>query len=105
MRGYAPPELLVEVHGANGSVNVTEDRLVLHLDHAMAGVGGDESHVYCFSSVNNPVPFLFANPENVLQDIHFIKCAQTVVQTGLGFEVAEKTNLIVGMILEAQGSS
>jgi predicted dehydrogenase len=100
MRNFSIPELLIEVHGTNGYMSVTEDRILLFLNQADRESGLSEGmHFFFRSALDQQVPFLVAYPENVLQDMTFLNCVNSGTQPEQNFECAAKVNRFVDLIL------
>jgi predicted dehydrogenase len=75
MRNYNPDELMIEVHGSEGMLNVNQDRILLSRDNLPASLDGVRSEMIHVSTLTPKVPFLLGQPEGVLQDLHFQECA------------------------------
>lgn len=100
MRNYSVPELLIEVHGRNGYLSVTEDRVLVFLDRAENdSVLGRGIHTFFGSTLDKSVPFLIASPENVLQEKLFLDCVNNGTRAKQDFESAARVNRFVDLIL------
>jgi predicted dehydrogenase len=99
MRNYAPDQIMIEIHGRNGTLNVTEDRLKIYVDSSVENVVEEGIHEYTSFELDPVVPFLLAHPENVAQEEHFLKCVQGRDKPTTSFEDAAKVNRFVDMIL------
>jgi predicted dehydrogenase len=75
MRNYRPAELMIEVHGDAGTINVTEDRVLLYLDRPFKSISAGITLIHS-SDLTPQLPILLAHPENVLIDMHFIECVK-----------------------------
>ena len=103
MHNYLIPELLIEAHGKNGDISVTEDRVMLHLNREDRDSKLDEgTHMFFGSGLDAAVPFLIANPENVLQEMTFLDCAKNGVQPEQTFRSAAMVNRFVDLLLQGQ---
>ena len=99
MRNYSVPELLIEVHGKNGCMSVTEDRVSVFLDRTTKDSPlGEGTSVFFNSTLDESVPFLIANPESVLQEQFFLNCVNNKTQPQQNFESAAKVNRFVDLI-------
>jgi predicted dehydrogenase len=96
MRNYRPSELMIEVHGKHGTMNITEDRLILYLDKD--GILPAGTHLLHASTLTESVPYLLAYPENTLEDIHFLNCIARNEQPMTDFQSAAKVNRLADKI-------
>jgi predicted dehydrogenase len=101
MRNFRPAELAIEIHGTCGTINVNEDRILLHLDKDSCGLLAG-THFMPKSILTPEVPFLLAYPENVLQDQHFVGCIIEGRNPENDFESASKVNKIIDAIKNAK---
>jgi predicted dehydrogenase len=99
MRNYQVPDLMIETHGKNGSLTVTEDRVVVILDKTVQGIMEEGVHTFFASALDQPVPFLIAHPENVLQEKHFLESVDARKMPEQNFEAATKVNKFVDLLL------
>jgi predicted dehydrogenase len=102
MRNFNPFEMMIEVHGTNGTLNVTDDRLVVYLDQDVPGVLQSGVHTFPFATLASPVPFLLTAPEFVLQDQYFLECVRKKQQPEQNFVHATKVNKIISMIQKGE---
>jgi predicted dehydrogenase len=102
MRNFNPFEMMIEVHGTNGTINVTDDRLAVYLDRDVSEEMKKGSHLIPFSSIESEVPFLLTAAEYVREDDYFMKCVMSRRQPDSSFESAAKVNRFISMI---QGSA
>lgn len=98
MRTFDEAEIMIEVHGKRGTMNVTENRLIIHLDTDVPGLLPVGSHLFPAPSLTPPLPCLFASPDYVLSDQYFLNCVESHNQTETSFESAAKVNKIIEMI-------
>jgi len=97
MRNFDPGELMVEVHGKYGTMNVTEDRLILHLDKDSVLPAG--VHLLHASQLTPQLPYQLANPEHVLEDVYFLNCIESNTQPETNFGNAAKVNSLIDTIV------
>lgn len=100
MRNFNPFEMLIEVHGTNGTLSVTDDRLAIYLDSDSCGLKKG-ARVIPFSSLEGEIPFLLTAPEYVREDQHFLHCVTSGIQPDSSFESAAKVNRFISMIQSA----
>lgn len=100
MRNYSVPDLLIEVHGKYGYMSVTEDRVLVSLDRAEKdSVLNEGTYAFFGSTLDQSVPFLIANPENVLQEKMFLDCVNNKTRAQQDFESAARVNRFVDLVL------
>ncbi len=102
MRNFRPGEFMLEIHGTNGTINVSDDRLIVHVDRDVPGVLEAGRLFIPRSKLDPTVPFLLANPENVYQDVHFLNCVRSSQRPEPSFESAAEVNWMLERILEGQ---
>lgn len=98
MPEYSSQELLIEIYGRNGFLKVTDDKLVIHSDKSIDGLREGLNTFYAME-LTPRVPFLFAEPEYVLQDQCFMKCVSSGEELMQNFHTALKVNKFIDMIL------
>lgn len=101
MRNYRPHELSIEIHGKHGSLNVTEDRLVVYLDRDVPGMIEKGVHAFHTASLTPQVPFLLTYPEYTLEDQCFLNCVESNLQPEQDFKQAARVNRLIKMIQES----
>jgi predicted dehydrogenase len=97
MRNYKPAELMLEVHGDRGTINITEDRILLHLDRSFKKISAGITLIHS-ADLTPQLPILLAHPENVLADMHFIECVRKQVPTECDFNTGAKVNRLIDKI-------
>jgi predicted dehydrogenase len=95
MRGFSPPELLLEIEGELGSVRVTEDRVVLRVGVERTPEFPVGAHVRYVSELTSPLPYLYGPPEAVVQDLRFIGALGTTSQLPNSFEEGSRVQLFL----------
>ncbi len=101
MRNFRPPEMLIEVHGENGTISANQDRLDLHIDEDVSGVIPAGAHRYSSAFLTPAIPFLLTNPEYTLEDEHFLNSVGRHQQPEQGFEAGARVNRFVSLIHQA----
>jgi hypothetical protein len=94
MRNYRPSELMIEVHGDAGTINVTEDRVLIYLDRPFNSIQAGITLIHS-SDLTPQLPILLAHPENVLIDMHFIECVKKRLSTVCDFTVGARVNKLI----------
>jgi len=100
-RNYNPSGLAIEVHGTKASLTVSEDRAVLYPDSRAERDSPAEPVVLNSASAWGSLPFLFANPENVLFDRSFTDHLGGRGGSAPDFEFAAGVSLTVDRIRRA----
>ena len=98
MRNYSPGELMVEIHGDNGSMMVNESRLTLYLDKAIGDRHKQGINSYFAPELTPPVPFLIGHPENVLLDKSFIEGTMNGYRVEPSFAAGVAVNKLIDQI-------
>lgn len=98
MRNYTPGELMVEVHGKNGTLNVNEERIVLQVKDAVSGVLDAGTHFMHWTSLTPSVDFLLSGVLTTLEDDHFLRSVASNSQTRSDFDRASKVNKLIDAI-------
>lgn len=75
-RNYKPNEMQIEVHGSNGYLIVSQDKLVVHAEREIPNVVQEGTWSEYADALTPGVPFLFSLPEFVLEDISYIESAK-----------------------------
>lgn len=101
MRNFRPGEFMIEIHGKNGTLNVNEDRVIVYLDKDIPDVLPAGTHFFPKSLLTPQLPFLLGNPENVLEDQHFLECVETNRPPETNFASASIVNKIIDAIKTA----
>ncbi len=91
---YRLPEVLVEIHGSNGMLTVTDD----FVKFASKQIG--EGRWYNRQSLGTSVPFLLTDPEYTLEDVAFLDAMRTKIPPETSFVQAAKVNALIDKILE-----
>jgi predicted dehydrogenase len=94
---YRIPEVLLEIHGKNGMLTVTDDFVRVSIGKQVT-VSGNQ--IYRKQSFQTPVPFLLTEPEYTLEDIAFLEAAHTKTTPETSFVQAAKVNALIDRILE-----
>ncbi len=87
---------MIKIHGKNGTMNITEDRLILYLDKD--GILSAGTHLLHASNLTESVPYLLAYPENTLEDVHFLDCVAKNEQPLTNFQTAARVNWLADKI-------
>jgi predicted dehydrogenase len=95
---YRIPEFLIEIHGRNGMLTVTDD-FVKFATGKEAG-GNEESQTYYKQSFPLPVPVLLTEAEYTLEDMAFLEAVRTRTTPKSNFIEAAKVNALIDSILE-----
>jgi predicted dehydrogenase len=95
---YRLPEFLLEIHGRNGVLSVTDD-FVKFSPGKQTGQN-DGSQLYYRQSFHTPVPFLLTDPEYTLEDVDFLDSIRTRATPETSFVQAAKVNALIDRILE-----
>jgi predicted dehydrogenase len=95
---YRLPEFLLEIHGRNGMLTVTDDFVKFAPGKQTGGNGGGQ--VYHRQSFHTPVPFLLTDPEYTLEDVAFLDAIRTRTTPETNFVQAAKVNALIDRILE-----
>jgi predicted dehydrogenase len=94
---YRLPEFLLEIHGKNGTLTVTDDFVKFTPGKQTGGNGG---HVHYRQSFHTSVPFLLTDPEYSLEDAAFVEAIQTRNTPEADFVQAAKVNTLIDRILQ-----
>jgi predicted dehydrogenase len=94
---YRLPEFLLEIHGRNGVLIVTDDFVKFSPGKQTGGNGG--SQMYYRQSFRTPVPFLLTDPEYTLEDVAFLDSIRTRTTPETNFVQAAKVNALIDRIL------
>jgi predicted dehydrogenase len=97
MRGYRLPEVMIEVHGKNGTLTVTDD-LVRFILARGNGKAGDENQLLYKQSFDNSVPFLLADPEYTKENQVFLASVEKKSLPECNFFEAAKVNQLIDRI-------
>jgi len=95
---YRLPEFLLEIHGRNGMLTVTDDFVKFTPGKQTGGNGGGQT--YHRQSFHTPVPFLLTDPEYTLEDTAFLDAIRTRTTPETNFVQAAKVNALIDRILE-----
>ena len=95
---YRLPEFLLEIHGKNGMLTVTDD--FVHFAPGKQTDGNAEGRVYHRQSFPTSTPFLLTDPEYSLEDVAFIDAVRTQTTPEVDFVQAAKVNALIDRILE-----
>jgi predicted dehydrogenase len=96
MRNFRPGEMMIEIHGSEGAMSITEDRLILHLGENQETSQG--VHLMPASQLTEAVPYLLASPENTLEDVQFLNCLKSRAESPCSFGDAKKVNRLIDLI-------
>lgn len=101
MRNFSPPELMIEIHGTEGALNVTEDRIVVYGGREQTGEDATRPILTHTASLTPPVPFLLGQPENVIEELHFQECVRHGTAPVNSFQESVRVHQIVDAIRAA----
>ncbi len=104
IRNYRLPEILVEIHGTNGSMTVADDYVRLQADRAVVGVVSAGGHLFRKASFNTSVEFLLADPEFTVEDQHFLQAVETKGHAQPDFYTAARVNQVIDLIQSETGN-
>ena len=94
---YRIPEVLLEIHGKNGMLTVTDDFVRVSTGKQVA-VSGNQ--IYRKQSFHPEVPFLLTEPEYTLEDVAFLEAVHTKAAPETSFVQAAKVNALIDRILD-----
>jgi predicted dehydrogenase len=95
---YRLPEFLLEIHGRNGMLTVTDDFVKFAAGKQTGGNSGGQVHYR--QSFQTPVPFLLTDPEYTLEDVAFLHAIRTRTVPDANFSQAAKVNDLIDRILQ-----
>jgi len=101
MPNYKSNELRIDVHGLNGFLSVSQDRLVVQVNDEVPGVIPKGIYTYSAASLTPNPSFLLSLPEFALEDQDFINCILKDVQPENSFENAARVNKVIDLIRTA----
>jgi predicted dehydrogenase len=99
LNNYRLPEVLLEIHGTNGMLTVTEDFVKFSPTKAVGESGGGQ--VYNRQSFITSIPFLLTDPEYTLEDVAFLEAIRTRRPPPTSFVEAAKVNALIDKILDS----
>jgi len=93
VRGFRLPEIMLEIHGKEGNIILTDDELRIE-----PGNEDEKQQVFYNQSFDTSVPFLLANPEYTLEDQAFLIAIDGGSRPVPDFLEAAKVNFLVEAI-------
>lgn len=99
IRNYRLPETLVEVHGSDGSMTVTDDYVRLQTDGS-GTKAGPSVQLLQKTAFNTSVEFLLADPEFTIEDQRFLQAVETKSHAQPDFRAGAKINEVIDLIQE-----
>ena len=95
---YRLPEVLLEIHGKDGMLTITDDSVTLAPGKQSDAKGG--RRMYQRQSLLSPAVFQLADPEYTLEDMAFIDAVRTGNRPEATFTEASKVNALIDRIFE-----
>jgi predicted dehydrogenase len=101
MPEYKSQELKIDVEGTQGSLQVTEDKLILQTKYGHNSYSPPTTHTFYFDELTPPVTFLFSDPEYTLQNKNLLGCIKSRNIPEQTFETAMQVNWFIDKILDS----
>jgi predicted dehydrogenase len=98
LRGYRLPEMRMDIEGSLGRITVTDDYFRIQTAESESEPPLHPPQLHYRASLEQPVPFLLADPEFIHQDMHFLDCVRTNQAPASSFASAAKTDAFLSLI-------
>ncbi len=98
IRGYRLPEIIIEIHGTNGAMVVTDDYVRIQTDAQAKGAVAREAQTIQKTSLDSSVEFLLADPEFTIEDKYFLESVGSKKAAQPDFRTAANLNQMIDLL-------